>query len=217
MIVKDLDGLLTLLLSGTLIILSFGMTYFLAFAHILFTATKAICDNKNTQHIVILGKKLNNDLPDNDYRQRLDRALSTIGFTTNKQVYILGGITGCAGISEAQAGQNYLEENNIQAGNIFLEEESRNTLENMKHFMECSNIADKHICLITNRYHLARASIMAQGFGFVVEKCAAEDRYTPGLIATLVLLAEAFHLHWYLTGRAYAKLTHNQRMLSRIQ
>lgn len=217
MILKDLDGLLTLLLSVTLIILSFGLTYFLALAHILFTATRAICDNKSAQHIVILGKKLNNDLPDNDYRQRLDRALTTIRLTTNNQIYILGGITGRANISEAQAGKNYLEDGKIQPYNIFLEEKSRNTLENMKHFMEFSNIPDKHICLITNRYHLARASIMAQGFGFVVEKCAAEDRYTPGLIATLVLLAETFHLHWYLTGRAYAKLTRNQRMLSRIQ
>jgi len=217
MILKDYDGLLTLLLSVTLIILFFGVTYFLTFAHTLLTAIKASCDNKNAQHIVIPGKKLNNNLPDSDYRQRLDRALSTIGFSANKKIYILGGITGEASVSEAQAGQDYLEDNNIQTSKIFLEEGSLNTLENMKHFKACSTITDMAICLITNRYHIARASIMAQGFGFVVEQCAAEDTYTPGFIATLALLAEAFHLHWYLTGRAYAKLTHNQRMLSRIQ
>lgn len=216
MIRKDYDGLLTLSLSSTLILLSFGTTYLLSFAHILLTAIKASCDNK-TQNIVILGKQLNNNLPDNDYRQRLDRALFITSMATSNNVYILGGITGDASISEARAGQNYLEKNNIKIKDIHLEEKSRDTLENMRQLKTYATIQDGHIGLITNRYHLARASIMAQGYGFNVEKCAAEDTYRPGHLATLSLFIESFYLHWYLTGRTYARLTHNKRMLSRIQ
>lgn len=217
MIHKDYDGFLTLLLSVTLIILLFGISYLLIFIYILLTAIKTSCDNKNAKHIVILGKKLDNNLPDNDYRERLDRALAIVTNTTNKQVHILGGITGGSSVSEARAGKSYLEDNKIQTSEIYLEEKSRDTRENMKQFKKYSNVSDRHICLITNRYHLARASIMAQSFGFVVDRCAAEDACTPGLIATLVLLAETFFLHWYLTERTYARLIHNQRMLSRIQ
>lgn len=214
---KDFDGLLTLLISVTLIIFLFGVTYLLIFTHILLTAIKSNCCNKNHLNIVVLGKKLKNNSPDNDYRQRLDRALSIVSFAANNKVYILGGKTGGASISEAQAGQKYLDENDIQTSDIYLEEKSRDTLENMKQLKTCSTITNRNICLITNRYHLARACIMAQGYGFVVDKCAAEDRYKPGLMATITLLFEAFYLHWYLTGRTYAKLTHNKRMLSRIQ
>ena len=217
MIRNDYDGLLTLFLSTTLIVLLLGVTYFLTFVYVLLTAFITSCNNKNAQHIVVLGKKLKNNLPDNDYQQRLDRAISLIPPTTNKNIYILGGITGAANISEARAGKDYLEGNNIQTRNIFLEEGSQNTLENMKHFKAFTTIPDMRICLITNRYHIARSSIMAEGFGFVVEKCAAENTYSPHPLDALVLLVEAFHLHWYLTGRTYAKLTHNQRMLSRIQ
>lgn len=217
MIRKDYHGLLTLSLSATLILVSFGVTYLLTFTHILLTAIKASCDNKNAKDIVILGKKLNNNSPDNEYRQRLDRALCITSLSTNKKVHILGGITGEASISEARAGQNYLEENSIQTNDISLEEKSRDTLENMRQLKTCSSITNGHIGLITNRYHLARASIMAQGYGFVVEQCAAENVYTPGYSATFALLIESFYLHWYLTGRTYARLTHNKRMLSRIQ
>jgi len=217
MVRKDYDGFLTLLLSFTLIVLLFGVSYLLTFAYILLTAIKTSCDNKNSQQIVVPGKRLSNDLPDNDYLQRLDRVLSIVAFATNKKVYILGGITGEASVSEARAGQNYLEDNNIQTSEIYLEEKSRDTRENMKQLKTCSTIKDRHICLITNRYHLARASIMAQGFGFIVEECAAENSFTPSIVATATLFAEAFFLHWYLVGRIYAKLTRNQRMLSRIQ
>ncbi len=217
MIHKDYDGFLTLLLSFILIVLLFGTSYLLTFAYILLTAIKASCDNKNSQQIVVPGKRLSDNIPDNDYLQRLNRVLSIVAYAANKQVYILGGITGDASTSEARAGQNYLEDNNIQTSEIYLEEKSRDTRENMKQLKTCSTITDRHICLITNRYHLARASIMAQGFGFIVEQCAAEDSFTPSMVATVTLFAETFFLHWYLVGRIYAKLTGNQRMLSRIQ
>lgn len=217
MIRKDYDGLFTLSLSTTLILFSFGSTYLLTFVHILLTAIKAGCDNKKSQNIVILGKKLNNNLPDSDYRQRLDRALSIISKATSNKVHIFGGITGDASISEARAGQNYLEENGIKTNDIYLEEKSRDTLENMRQLKKYTAKQNEYIILITNRYHLARACIMAQGYGFIVEKCAAEDRYKPGYLATLSLFIESFYLHWYLTGRTYARLTHNKRMLSRIQ
>jgi len=212
----DYDGYLTLMLSIATITLSFGITFLLAFVYILFIAIKSNYST-NAHHIVILGKKLSNNLPDYDYRLRLNRALKIMALSPDKQFYILGGITGEAEISEALAGQLYLENNDIPAKIIHVEESSRNTLVNMKHLKMSSLITRKHIGLITNRYHLARASLMAQGFGLDVEKCAAEDSYTPGLIATFILIAEAFHLHWYLTGRTYAKLTRNQRMLARIQ
>jgi len=212
----DFHAYLTFLLSLLVIALSFGLTFFISLIYTLFITIKSNCDN-NFSQIIILGKRLRNNTPDHDYLQRLNRALKIVSITPNTSIHILGGITGEADISEAYAGKIYLEHNDIQDKTIHLEEKSRNTLENMKHLKASSIITDNRIGLITNRYHLARASIMAKGFGFEVDKCAAEDSYTFGILPALKLLAEALHLHWYIIGRTYARLTGNKKILSRIQ
>jgi len=214
---REFDGLLILLFSISVIALSFGLTFLFVFIYITFIAIKTGCNDIKTDHIVVLGQKLNNNSPEKDYRLRLNRALAIANHKINTQVYILGGITGRSTISESRAGQNYLRDNNIQTKHIHIEEMSRDTLDNMKQLKTSGHITEKHIALITSRYHLARASLMAKGFGFIVQRCAAEDAYTPDLAAMVKLFAESFYLHWYLTGCQYAKFTGNQRMLARIQ
>jgi len=213
---KDYNGYLTLMLSVLIITLSFGVTFFLSFIYVLSVAVKSGCNAKASQ-IVVLGKKLRNNSPDYDYLQRLTRVKQIIMQSPDKIIYILGGITGESEISEASSGKRYLEHHDVKKEIIKIEESSRNTLENMKHLKTSTTVSEKPISLITNRYHLARAGIMAKGFGFDAERCAAEDSYTFGFVATLILLAEAFHLNWYMTGRTYAKLTRNKKILSRIQ
>jgi len=214
---REYDGLLMLCLSLALTALFFGITFILVFIYILYIAIMTDYKNINASHIVVLGKKLRNNSPDKNYLLRLDRVLAIASNDDNKQIYLLGGITGNANVSESKAGKFYLEDNNIHASNIHTEEKSRDTLENMKQLKTDNIISKKHIGLITNRYHLARASLMAKGFGFDIERCAAEDSFTPNLTTILISFAEAFYLHWYLSGLIYAKLTRNQRMLSRLQ
>jgi len=206
-----------LLLSLTLIFLSFGMTFLLVCAYVLSIAIRAQCDDIDENDIVVLGKKLINNQPDKDYRLRLNRALKIVSYRTNANIYILGGITGESAISESAAGKLYLEDNNIKVNNIYIEELSKDTLDNMKQLKVNACITKKRITLITNRYHLARASIMAQGFGFIVKRCGAEDCFKLSMQKMISLLAEAFFLHWYLTGKYFAIITRDRRMLARIQ
>ena len=213
---SDFDGYLTIFISLLVILLTSGISFILAFIFVLLTAMRSrnIAGSKS---IVILGKKLRNDLPDYDYIQRLERAKILLEDSAEKKIYLLGGVTGEAEISEAKAGLIYLEHHGVTVDRIYLEESSRNTLENMRQLKTDELITSRRFTLVSNRYHLARAGIMARGFGFDVEECAAEDRYEPGFISTLTLIIEAFHLHWYLAGRVYATITANKRMLSRIR
>ncbi len=206
-----------LLLSITLIALTFGLTFIFLLAYIFFIAIRSNCDGLRIDSIVILGKKLVNNQPDRDYRLRLDRALTIAAHRDDIRIYILGGITRESIISESSAGRNYLESNGIKSIHIFIEEESRDTLDNMKHLKTNALIKKSHVAIITNRYHLARASIMAEGFGFNVIGCAAEDSFVPDITEIVTLISEAFFLHWYLCGRSYANIIHNKRILSRIQ
>lgn len=214
---REYDGYLTLFFSIILIALSFGLTFLFVFIYIFFIAVTAGTDDIESDHIIVLGKRLISNQPDKDYRLRLNRAATIVTHKTNPHIYILGGSTGVSMISESRAGRSYLEDRNIQTRNIHIEETSHDTLDNMKQLKISERLTDKNITLITNRYHLARASLMAQGFGFNVQRCAAENSFTLGIVAIVTLLAESFFLHWYLSGRSYVKLTRNKRILERLQ
>ncbi|HED34919.1 MAG TPA: YdcF family protein [Gammaproteobacteria bacterium] len=212
---RVIDGYLMLLFSIALIALSAGLSFLTAFIYTCYIAVKTSGKTINTEQIIILGKKLIHNQPDNDYLARLNRAIRIAEHTTD--IHILGGYTGGSTISESESGKNYLQKKKIRAGHIYTEEMSRDTLDNLKQLKNSKLIKGTAITLITSRYHLARAGLMAQGFDFTVVPCAAEDAYTPGILASLTLVSEAFFLHWYLSGRIFAQLTRNQRMLTRIK
>ncbi len=212
---RGIDGYLMLLFSIVLIVLSAGLSFLLIFIYTCYAAVKTSCKTPDTEQLIILGKKLTHNQPDKDYLARLNRAIRLSGNATD--IHILGGYTGESSISESASGKSYLQTKKIAAKHIYIEEMSRDTLDNLKQLKSSKLIKDTPIILITSRYHLARAGLMAQGFGFNVLACAAEDTYTSAVLASLRLISETFFLHWYISGRVFAQLTHNQRMLARIR
>lgn len=57
---------------------------------------------------------------------------------------------------------------------------------------------------------------MADGFGLEVELCAAEEKLSINLLSLSKFMIEALHVHWYISGRLYANLTNNARMMNRV-
>ena len=162
-----------------------------------------------------MGRRLNSDAPDSDYRKRLDRVIDLFSTGENNRALILGGYTGYSTISESVAGKNYMTASGVQPEHIAIEESSRNTLENFQHARSRIRSGDRKIALVSNRYHLPRSLAFAKGFGLDVTPCPAEKsiKLAPNV---LKVLSEGFHLHWYLTGKYFARLTNNKKMLARI-
>lgn len=212
----DIDGYAMLLLSTVLMVATAGLSYLFYFRKIFHTAIneKHHCDDDVV--VFVLGKKLINNKPDLEYVQRLKRAHTILSNNDNAQVILLGGKTGDANITEAYAGKIFLEENKIDSSRINLEEASRNTIENIKNAIGMLNVKNKKVVIVSNRYHLARAKHMAEGFGLEVGLCAAEEKLALNLESLSKLMLEAVHIHWYKSGRFYANLTNNKRMLDRI-
>lgn len=217
----DIDGYTTLLLSTLVMLVTAGLSYFFCFNKILHAAKRTPHHRSQDEAdeevmICVLGKKLINDEPDDEYIFRLQRAVHILSDNKNSQVLLSGGKTGQANISEAVAGQAYILKNNIAAARIYLEEASRSTLENILNAGELLNENNKKIILISNRYHLARAKQMAEGLSFEVDMCAAEEKLTINSLTVFKLLIEALHIHWYHVGRYFAHLTKNNRMMRRV-
>ena len=212
----DTDGYLMLLLSVFVIFATAGISYLIYLRKIYLSAkhTKTYC--QNNKMICVLGKKLFNDKPDDEYLLRLERARNILDCGDSSEVVLLGGKTGRATISEAYAGKEYLIKKSIDESRIHLEEKSRNTLENFINAIELLRSKDKEMVVVSNRYHLARAEQLAVGLGLKVELCAAEDKLNMDLSTLFKLLLEALHVHWYTVGRYYAHITKNNRIIERV-
>jgi len=212
----DLDGYAMLLLSLVLMVATAGLSYAYFLRKIFHTAKNETHHCDEDVMVFVLGKKLKNNQPDLEYEHRLKRAREILNSNADSQVIILGGKTGDATISEAHAGKIFLEKYKIDASRIHLEQDSRNTLENIQNAISLLETKNKKIVVVTNRYHLARAKQLANGHGLNVDLCAAEEKLDMKLLSIFKIMTEALHVHWYKSGRFYARLTNNQRMLNRI-
>lgn len=212
----DVDGYSMLILSIFVMTTTAGLSY-LYFLKKIFSTAKATTTSCNEDVVVcVLGKKLVNEKPDHEYILRLNRVSGILKNDENAQTIILGGKTGGAKISEAFAGKEYLLKKNITSSRINLEEASVNTLENFKNALTLIRKKDQNIVVVTNRYHLARAKKLAEGFGLKITLCAAEDKFKLNLISVYKIMIEALHVHWYVCGHYYAHLTKNNRIINRI-
>ena len=169
--------------------------------------------------LVVFGKRLINDYPDVDYRARLATAARLANGRPGHHIWILGGRTGNAQYTEAAAGEALLR--TMPGGDTFrvtLEERSHDTLTNLRHLRVYLAENDaRTLTLITNRYHLARVGQMARSLGLPHQMCAAEE-IGAALKSSLLLRLpmEAFYVAWFATGKLWATMTGNKRMLNRV-
>jgi uncharacterized SAM-binding protein YcdF (DUF218 family) len=213
----DYDRLTALSLSIAVITLTAGFSLLLSFVHVLSVAKNEECSaNDQVTALVVLGKRLDNNLPDNEYLDRLGRAKQVLKDNLESRVYILGGVTGVSDLAESEAGKSILLASNINDDRIFLEKKSKHTLENLKNFYNLSSDKNQKVLLITNRYHMARSIMMAKGFKINVLSCPAEDSFEYTLSNIGKIAIEAFFINFYLAGKYWAILTGNNRILDRI-
>lgn len=86
-------------------------------------------------------------------------------------------------ISEAQAMMNYIEEQGYELGNVYLEEKSTNTQENLQ-FTEkliyqkdnIKNLTKKNIVIASNNYHVLRAGKLAARSGIFTRAVGSKTK-----------------------------------------
>lgn len=208
---KDQDALAVLLLSCLVLFCTGGLVYLYLLFKVYKTAreTPAYAEDSEAVYLVF-GKRLNQNQPDAEFQKRLFRLLDC----PFREAILMGGYTAEATLSEAQAGYNFLKNSGRPVQQVHLEQNSRNTLENLKNTRQLLN--GRCTVIISNRYHLARCSLLAGNMKIRHVLCAAEPNYFFTTEQLVKYLHEAFYLHWFLTGKYWAQLTKNQRMLNKI-
>jgi len=211
------DGIATFLLSFIIIILTAGLSYLFSLFKTFKTAKNAPSYIPETDILLVLGMRLHNDNINPLYQLRLNKAAELLASQSNLKVIILGGLTGNATLTEAQAGKSCLIQKGIQSDRILTEHQSRHTLENLKSAKNLIEQLNVHnIALLTNRFHLYRALMLAKGFKLTPTLCAAENMFSYKFINIFRIFTEAFYNHWYYVGRVFAFATRNKKMMDRI-
>lgn len=112
---------------------------------------------------------------------RLDKAVEIHKKTLEHMIIVSGGQGRDETISEAAAMKAYLISQGIEESLILMEDQSTNTHENFqysKKVMEEHGITSLHITLITNGFHMHRASYLGKLAGFEIERAPAKGLWT---------------------------------------
>ena len=207
------DGTITLVAAAAAAVLTAGLAPAAATLAVLHRAWRSpVVPVAAPRRILVLGHQLKEGAPSAVFERRLARAALLARQFPRAEVVVLGGRGAPGQSSEAEIGRDWLVMHRLDPARITLETESRHTLENLSNHRALHGTGGSE-ALVTSRFHLCRAMLMARGLGLSPMPVAAEDRVR---LDPIGLLGEGFRLHWYITGRVLARLLHHRGWLARI-
>ena len=229
------DGLNTFMFSNFLIVMTLGIFFFWLLFRVIqvairtkITTSKISANTCGDRTILIAGLCLQNNQVTEEFKQRLDRAITlehetSGGEKCHDRIIILGGVTGDSQISEARAGADYLQAQGMAEESLMLEDQSRHTLENMQHARSLlltqsqKKKLPENMSIISSRYHLYRALTLAKGLNMTLQPIAAEQFFSLSLAVIFRAIKEAYYLHWYWSGKLWVYITANHKSQARIR
>ena len=211
------DGLAMLALSNLLLLATLGLSGLWLLRRVWRIARDAPVAGVKGDWIVVLGARLIHDQVAPGYARRLHRAAALYHADPRQRILLVGGHTGGCG-SEAERGREFLLGRGLPATSLFIEDQSLNTLDNLRHARHLlAEDSARPFVLVTSRYHLARSQALARGLDLQPVLCAAEDRLRLSPLLLWRLGLEAWYLHWYEVGKAWSRWTRNRHSLARIR
>ena len=169
--------------------------------------------------ILVLGRRLEGDCLTPVFEARLAHAEALWRRGLAPRIFVAGGTTGNAVLSEAEAGRDWLVARGVPEAAILLEDRSQHTLENLFNVRQHLRTEGwRTLLIVSDPLHLTRARATALGLDLEVSCSPAPDAPPgPGSLAWWRRAAwEGFLLHWYHTGMFYSRLIRSEQQLGRV-
>lgn len=138
--------------------------------------------------MLILGCKVEPWGPSVLLQDRLDTALAYLADHPDMTVVVAGGKGDDEHMSEARCMYEYLTGRGVDESRVFLEDQSRNTLQNFRFSRALleelgHDVAQEGVLVVSNGFHLTRARMLAGRVGFSdVSTLAAPSSHLPSRI-----------------------------------
>ncbi len=137
-------------------------------------------------YIIVLGAQLKNGGPSYVLQKRLDQALVYLQENPDTKVIVSGGQGKDEPDTEAQGMYDYLTARGISPERILLEDQSRNTSQNIRFSSRYFDKETDRIGIVTNNFHIFRALRLAEGVGYQ-SVCGIAAGSHPGLLLNNML------------------------------
>jgi len=145
----------------------FFMTYFVVI-HFKIKEHSKLPVPEKADFIIILGARVKGDVPSLSLQYRIDAAADYMKVNKDTITIASGGKGSGEDISEAQAIKRELLKQGIEEHRILIEDQSTDTVENIKFSMGLIPSGLKTGLLVTNDYHLFRAKSIAKDQGITL-------------------------------------------------
>lgn len=122
---------------------------------------------KNSDYLIVLGARVRGETLSLSLKARLDVACEYLKENPETKAVLSGGQGEGEDISEAEAMRRYLVEQGIDEERLYLENQSRDTTENLKYSFEIidGEKEDASVIVVTNRFHVLRSKMIAKDLG----------------------------------------------------
>lgn len=150
---------------GTGICVVIGLFCFL-FVEGLIISTSFAKGEKDLDYIIVLGAQLKTTGPSRVLRLRLDEAYDYLIENPETKVIVSGGQGSNEPDTEAQGMYDYLVKKGIAPERIIQEDQSKNTTQNIVFSSEFLNKETDSVGIVTNNFHVFRATRIAMKAGY---------------------------------------------------
>ena len=213
-ILRDTDALHGLAVTLVALVGSAGLVYLGYWLHVRGIARRAPTEAaaEAGDAVLVFGKHSPDGIPDSEFRARIERARALAIARPTRPMLLLGG---GEAPTEAAIAERELRAGGLPAGcELVLEDQSRDTLENLRHARELLRERGmSRAILVSSRHHLARCAAFARHLGIDHALCAAEASIHAGMRKSI---GEAALLMWIDLGRRWARLIGHRRMLAKL-
>ena len=120
---------------------------------------------QNLDYIIVLGAQVRESGPSVVLQYRLDAAIDYLNKNPDTICIVSGGQGVNEPFSEAEGMAKYLLENGIEKDRILLEDESRNTVQNIQNSKDIMEELYNGVGIVTNNFHVFRAVQLAKAQG----------------------------------------------------
>jgi uncharacterized SAM-binding protein YcdF (DUF218 family) len=117
-------------------------------------------------YVIVLGCQVVGEYASLPLLSRGYAAVRYLNKNPETKVIVTGGQGPGENIPEAESLKSLLLENKIEKEKIFLEDKSKNTMENLIFSNELYNLLDKNILIVTSDYHMFRALSIAKKLNY---------------------------------------------------
>ena len=210
---RDRDIRTGFLVASLVTLATLGLNLLVTWLAVVFTAARPR-PRPDRGVVLVCGHRLVDGAITPAYRRRLDALAALLVEGSQLRAVLLGG----GRPSEADAGRAYLvARHGIDPDRLDLEEHSANSFENLRNARDLIAGRAVEIHILSCRFHLARLGVFARQLGLDARLVPAEAAFLPGPRNLLATAREAAYLCWFLAGRAWARVTGNGRMMSRLR